>query len=97
MREGLPRSVRWSLGMRRATFRPRTDVRTSVEGESESVGGELADGVKQMEAVQPDFVGGRVLARKWREVIYEMIAVCAGAALVVSVTAWMVVTRSGPV
>ncbi|EKM56380.1 uncharacterized protein PHACADRAFT_92488 [Phanerochaete carnosa HHB-10118-sp] len=94
MREGLSRSVRWSLGMRRATFRPRTDVRVPAEAGSEDIGGELADGVREIEAVQPDFAGGRVLLRKWREVVYEMVAVCAGASLVLVAIAWQVVVTT---
>lgn len=93
MREGLPRSVRWSLGMRRTTFRPRTDVRTSVESESDGLGGDLSEHVKEAEAVQPDFAGGRVLARRWKEVVYEMAGVCAGTALVITITAWMAISR----
>lgn len=78
MREGLPRSVRWGLGMRRTTFRPRTDVRPPTLDGAGGMGGEIPEGVQEAEAVVPDFVGGKVLARKWKEVIGEMVAVCVG-------------------
>ena len=68
--EIMARSVRWNLGMRRPHFRPRTDVSdTSGLG----LGGDLAIGVGESESVQPDFAGGKVMMRKWREIIVEMV------------------------
>ena len=89
MREGLPRAVRWSLGMRRVTFRPRTEVRPLVESELNSIGGELADGVKEAEAVVPDFIGGQRLSQKWKEVFAEMAAVCLGLGIAASAAVWL--------
>ncbi|KAH9930497.1 uncharacterized protein BXZ73DRAFT_90308 [Epithele typhae] len=70
MREGMARSVRYNLGMRRTAFRPRT------EGE-----GELAPGVEELESVEREPERGRVLLRMWKEMLAEMIAVCAVAGL----------------
>jgi hypothetical protein len=95
MREGLPRTVRWNLGMRRTSFRPRTDVRTAAgEGEG-GIGGELADGVKDAEAVTPDLAGSQRLTKMWKEVIAEMVGVCIGLGVLTSATAWMLISQSG--
>lgn len=92
MREGLPRSVRWSLGMRRTTFRPRTDV-DSGAGPGEDLGGKLAEGVVEAESVTPDFVGGKLLAKKWREVIVEMITVSSVVIVASGVLMWAMILR----
>ncbi|TBU29454.1 hypothetical protein BD311DRAFT_720643 [Dichomitus squalens] len=79
--EGMMRSVRWNMGLRRSTFRPRTAVHdTDVSGAAEravdiSAGGELAPGVAEAEAVQRDPVRAQVLTRQWKEVLYEMAGV----------------------
>lgn len=73
LREGMARSVRWNLGQRRTTFRPRTGVQ---EGDAGG-GGELAAGVGKEEAMERDPARAKVLGRMWREVWVEMVAVCA--------------------
>ncbi|KAI0072168.1 hypothetical protein K474DRAFT_1668177 [Panus rudis PR-1116 ss-1] len=70
--EGLARSIRSNIGMRRTTFRPRTDVGIS----GDKLGGDLDSGVLECEQVVPDFVGGTMLVRKWREMLGEMLIVC---------------------
>ncbi|OBZ78280.1 hypothetical protein A0H81_02676 [Grifola frondosa] len=69
LREGIARSLRWNLGMRRTSFRPRTDLGVCMSAASHSaddVGGALAVGVKEAEGVLPDPAGAKVLVRKWR-------------------------------
>lgn len=99
MREGIARSLRWNLGMRRVSFRPRTDVIQSL-GLSEDApvhenhgGGQLAPGVKEAESVRPDPAGAAVLVRKWKQVMLEMILVCAGLGVVGVGTSWLSWTR----
>ncbi|OCH88396.1 hypothetical protein OBBRIDRAFT_889137 [Obba rivulosa] len=79
LREGIPRSLRWQLGMRRVSFRPRTEAahgaKTSegeTHGEVADEGAELAPGVKEAECVSPDPARAKVLVRAWREVLVEM-------------------------
>ncbi|CAL1708828.1 unnamed protein product [Somion occarium] len=68
--EGMARSVRWNLGMRRTNFRPRGNV---IKNEG------LDDGqIEELERVIPDPEGGMALVRKWREMLAEMIGVCLG-------------------
>jgi len=66
--EGIARSVRFNLGMRRPQFRPRTEL----QGEDHP-SGTLAEGVEEKEAVVPDYPGAQVLVRKWKEMIAEMV------------------------
>ena len=68
LQEGMVRTVAWNMGMRRTTFRPRT----MINGQ----GGELAPGISEAERVQRDPVWSRILTRQWKEVLYEMVAVC---------------------
>ncbi|KZT01853.1 uncharacterized protein LAESUDRAFT_730745 [Laetiporus sulphureus 93-53] len=83
LKEGIARSVRWSLGMRRASFRPRTAI--AIAGASNVTdageGGDLAPGVKEAESVKPDPAGAAALVKQWREVLVEMATVCAGVGL----------------
>ncbi|EMD34646.1 hypothetical protein CERSUDRAFT_116818 [Gelatoporia subvermispora B] len=99
LREGIPRSLRWQLGMRRVTFRPRTDVAErgaaaakitpeGEEGAGKSEGAELGPGVKEAESVSPDPARAQVLVRQWREVLLEMFCVCAGVGVAVAWTGW---------
>ncbi|KAI0824901.1 hypothetical protein BC628DRAFT_1376486 [Trametes gibbosa] len=81
LREGIVRSVRWNLGQRRTTFRPRT-MRGAREGGGDGdghgdEGGELAPGVSKEEVVARAPVRAKVLARMWSEVLMEEVAVCA--------------------
>lgn len=95
MREGIARSLRWNLGMRRVSFRPRTDVIPSLSlGEDTPVhenygSGQLAPGVKEAESVRPNPAGAAVLVRKWRQAMLEMILVCAGVGVVGVGTSWL--------
>ncbi|OCH86022.1 hypothetical protein OBBRIDRAFT_762060 [Obba rivulosa] len=98
LREGIPRSLRWQLGMRRVSFRPRTEAahgaKTSegeTHGEVADEGAELAPGVKEAECVSPDPARAQLLVRAWREVLVEMLGVCAGAGVLVGWTAWLTV------
>jgi len=93
LKEGVARSVRWNLGMRRVSFRPRTDVKIdgSEHRSGEGEGGEIVAGVKEAEAVQPDIPGAHRLIRQWREVLAEMIAVCAGVGVVGVGLSWITV------
>ncbi|KAI0919855.1 hypothetical protein AcV5_001813 [Taiwanofungus camphoratus] len=75
MREGIARTVRWYLGMRRVTFRPRTDINSHASQDGDS-GGQLAPGVKEAESVPSDPAGVKTLVRQWQEVLAEMISVC---------------------
>ncbi|KAI0674649.1 hypothetical protein C8Q78DRAFT_967687 [Trametes maxima] len=71
MREGLMRTVRGNLGLRRTAFRPRTDV-----GEGEDAGGgEIAPGVLEDERIQTDPERTRMLRKMWSEVWQEMVFV----------------------
>lgn len=82
-REGLVRSVRWRLGQRQASFRPRTDT---FKSDDTHEGGELAGGVKEAESVPRDPAGARHVVRLWRELLFEMIAVLASIALLVALS-----------
>lgn len=92
--EGIARAVRFNLGMRRPQFRPRTDVqgqtsRADDRGleDSSGSGGDLAEGVKGLEAVTLDYTGAQVLMRKWREMLVEIVivhAVLGGVAVVLA-------------
>ncbi len=73
LREGMVLTVRWNMGLRRTTFRPRTMGKDKPESE----GGELAQGVAEEESVHRDPVRARLLTRMWKEVLYEMAFVCA--------------------
>ncbi|KAF9815234.1 hypothetical protein IEO21_04681 [Rhodonia placenta] len=59
MREGIARSLRWNLGMRRVSFRPRTDVIQSL-GLSEDA---PVHENHEAESVRPDPAGAAVLVR----------------------------------
>ncbi|EED79670.1 predicted protein [Postia placenta Mad-698-R] len=60
MREGIARSLRWNLGMRRVSFCPQTDVIPSLSlGEDTP----LASGVEEAESVRPNPAGAAVLVR----------------------------------
>jgi len=72
MKEGVARSLRWNLGMRKVSFRPRTEISDGGEG------AELAPEVKDAESVRPDPTGAAALIKQWREVIIEMTSVLAG-------------------
>ncbi|KAI0747158.1 hypothetical protein C8Q80DRAFT_1220314 [Daedaleopsis nitida] len=84
LREGMVRTVRWNLGMRRTAFRPRTGIdevgagngeTRGGPGDSEREGGQLAPGVAEEEGVRPDPARARLLTRQWKEVLYEMVGV----------------------
>ncbi|KAI8971269.1 hypothetical protein BD414DRAFT_469759 [Trametes punicea] len=77
LREGMMRSVRWNLGLRRTTFRPRTMVQDSREHpEADAEGGDIAPGVAEEERVKPDPARAKVLTKMWSEVWAEMIGIC---------------------
>jgi hypothetical protein len=78
IREALARVVRFQLGMRRTTFRPRTER------------GEVGEDVWRMEAVKPDPVGGARLVREYRALMVEMAGVLAGSItlLISGVAGW---------
>lgn len=91
LREGIARSLRWNLGMRHVTFRPRTDVKPSPAGIEDDVGGELANGVREAENVAPNPAAGRRLTKAWREVLAEMVGVLIFLTVLTSVgTCWIV-------
>ena len=87
LREGMACSVWWKLGKRRVSFRPRTDVKDGAE----DAGGELAAGVQEMETVQLGCNGVKVLARRWCEVLAEMVAVCVGVGILALAAMWAIV------
>ena len=74
--------------MRKAGFRPRTDVRPSFdtaqgdgfrsEKDGEDICGALLGKVREAESVSPNPAAGRRLTRAWKEVLYEMVAVSVG-------------------
>ncbi|KAI0371402.1 hypothetical protein BV20DRAFT_203668 [Pilatotrama ljubarskyi] len=88
LREGLMRSVRWNLGLRRTTFRPRTMVQ-DVGLEGEAGGGELAPGVVEEEGVKPDPARAKVLTKMWSEVWMEMVGVCVATFAVTGVVGYV--------
>ncbi|TFY82912.1 hypothetical protein EWM64_g1096 [Hericium alpestre] len=53
VKEGLVRMTRWNMGMRRTTFRPRTESTVGRGGERQR-GGDIGDGVEEAEKVIPD-------------------------------------------
>ncbi|KAH9840655.1 uncharacterized protein C8Q71DRAFT_794797 [Rhodofomes roseus] len=89
LKEGIARSVWWSIGMRRASFRPRTDVKNHADA------ARIAPGVKEAEAVQPDIADAQrpsasEALRQWREVLADMIVVCVGTGLASLSLGWTV-------
>jgi hypothetical protein len=78
LRAGLTRTVRHSLGMRKTSFRP-------VDKETPDMG------VNEAEKVIPDFLGAKVLAQRWREVIIEMVVVTVATTILVSWMGWRVI------
>nr|VWO94131.1 Swi1p [Ganoderma boninense] len=96
--EGMARSVRGHMGMRRSAFRPRTDFippqtraqedEKRGEGEVEGEGGELAPGVVEVEAVARDPARAQLLTRQWREVLAELVGVSVVVGVLVSVLAY---------
>ncbi|KAI0690992.1 hypothetical protein C8T65DRAFT_711558 [Cerioporus squamosus] len=88
LREGMMRSVRWNMGMRRTAFRPRTAVSDDPQETPDAVaavevhGGELAPGVAEAEGVRGDPARARELTRMWKEVFLEMVGVCVAACVV---------------
>ncbi|RDX46191.1 hypothetical protein OH76DRAFT_902101 [Lentinus brumalis] len=84
LREGMMRSVRWNMGMRRTAFRPRTAVRDSPDPAAGVGvhGGELAPGVAEAEGVRGDPARAKELTRMWKEVFLEMVGVCVAACAV---------------
>ncbi|RPD55549.1 hypothetical protein L226DRAFT_511620 [Lentinus tigrinus ALCF2SS1-7] len=100
LREGMVRSVRWNMGMRRTAFRPRTSVRDDLDEKSSGPagaevvvhGGELAPGVAEAEGVRGDPVRGRELTRIWKEVFLEMVGVCVATCVIGSVLGYMGIT-----
>ncbi|KAI0341424.1 hypothetical protein BDW22DRAFT_1332680 [Trametopsis cervina] len=86
-REGLVRGVIWSLDMRQATFRPRTEV----EGDG---GAEIGEGVKEEEKVLLEYAGAVRLMKLWKEVLVEMVVVtCAVATIPTATVAWFWLKR----
>ncbi|KAG9104874.1 hypothetical protein FRC06_006699 [Ceratobasidium sp. 370] len=75
-REGLSRLVRWQMGLRRTAFRPRRED------------GDLAEGVKEAEAIVPNMVLGQAFMREYRFLIREMVGVIAGTAVLFVVAGW---------
>ncbi|KAI1789447.1 hypothetical protein LXA43DRAFT_974282 [Ganoderma leucocontextum] len=75
--EGMMRSVRGSMGMRRSAFRPRTELHSTQTG---GPGGELAPG--------RDPARAQVLTRQWSEVLLELVGVSVGAGILASVVAY---------
>ncbi|KAI0646650.1 hypothetical protein C8Q79DRAFT_682979 [Trametes meyenii] len=89
MREGLMRTVRGNLGLRRTAFRPRTDI-----GEDEETGGgEIAPGVLEEERIETDPERTKMLRKMWSEVWKEMVAVCVAVG-VVAITLSLIGLRS---
>ncbi|KAF8508596.1 hypothetical protein BU17DRAFT_56670 [Hysterangium stoloniferum] len=70
-RASLARLVIYKLGMRRTTFRPRTDS------------GELRDEVKNKEAIAPDPEGRKRLVSGWKTLFCEMVGVILGSFIVI--------------
>lgn len=68
-REALARMVRFQLGMRRTTFRARTE------------GGEVGEGILSVEAVKADPAGARKLVKEYKGLMMEMAGVMAGGAV----------------
>lgn len=90
LREGMARSLRWNLGLRRVGYRPRTEVvRLVGGGDGDGEGGELGEGVKDAEVVKPDPDGAKRLVREWREVLIEMVGVCGIVTVAVVVASWI--------
>ncbi|KAM5541811.1 hypothetical protein V8D89_004540 [Ganoderma adspersum] len=95
--EGMVRSVRWSMGMRRSAFRPRTDPHLHLAHdaglgrrgeEGGEGGGELAPGVAEAEAVQRDPARAAELTRQWGAVLFELVGVSVGVGVLTSVVAY---------
>jgi hypothetical protein len=77
-RASLSRVVMYQLGMRKTTFRPRTDK------------GELAENVKDKEAISADPEGRKQLVSGWKTLFYEMVGVISGGSVVIlSAAIWI--------
>jgi len=70
VRATLPRIVRFQLGMRKTTFRVRTNR------------GEVSDDVLSVESIRPDHAGMKLIMRGWRLLLAEMILMVSAALIV---------------
>ena len=90
--------------MRRSAFRPRTELASVPDAQTQSQahsdvgakgaganggrGGELALGVAEAEAVQRDPARAQVLTRQWSEVLAELVGVSAAVGIFASAAAY---------
>jgi hypothetical protein len=84
-RVAMARIIRWQLGMRRTQFRPRN-----------ADSGELVypdDKARNEEAIVPDYDGAKVMMRRWKWLVYEMLAVCGVGVALVALSLWTCVSR----
>ncbi|KAA1478715.1 hypothetical protein DENSPDRAFT_695692 [Dentipellis sp. KUC8613] len=86
IREGLVRITYWNLGMRKTSFRPRTEY----SGVGKEEGGDIAAGSEEEAKIVFDAESGKMLVRNMREVWAEMVTVLISVSVGAAYILWII-------